>query len=287
MRTGVSSFLVLLLIFAGFMPAALLKAETLSEFTSAKLSKETKNYDFSSELSWQPIHEGLSLAKIHFYPKGAFLQAELYVLRFSLTSLKIMLAYAPNDTKTQIASVKDLVLSRNCLAGINASFFDAKEAPLGLILPSPSSLNSKLHLGGQLLTGVFQIKENLPSIIHRSKFNLEGVSFAVQAGPRLFANKKQLTFENSSKTSRRSGIAITEDNEVLLFATLLRFPGSSLEDIQETLLKTGLPILDALNFDGGGSSQLFIKKGSPNIPDDIFISGGDDVPTALVVCENK
>ena len=36
---------------------------------------------------------------------------------------------------------------------------------------------------------------------------------------------------------------------------------------------------DALNFDGGGSSQMFVRKNSA-FTDDILISGGDTIPVS-------
>ena len=43
-----------------------------------------------------------------------------------------------------------------------------------------------------------------------------------------------------------------------------------------------LKIKDALNLDGGSSSQLYLKK-NPALNDDFLISGGDDIPVALVI----
>ena len=82
--------------------------------------------------------------------------------------------------------------------------------------------------------------------------------------------------------SRRSGIALTNRGEVIIFATFLRFPGAALEQIQQMLLDPMLDISAALNLDGGGSSQLFVRK-NPFSADDTFITGGDLVPAGLVV----
>jgi uncharacterized protein YigE (DUF2233 family) len=139
-----------------------------------------------------------------------------------------------------------------------------------------------MHRGGRLLTGVFYISGGKAFIVARDDFKEEQVENAVQAGPRLVVNGKLLKVSEPHEASRRSGIAITRSGGVILYATYLRFPGATLEQIQEMLLDPALDVVTALNLDGGGSSQLFIKK-NPLLVDDTFISGGDQVPVGLVV----
>ena len=118
--------------------------------------------------------------------------------------------------------------------------------------------------------------------MHRDKFSSKGVELGLQSGPRIIENSKILSFKKSNGSSRRSGIAITETGQVLLFATRYRFPGARLEDIGNILLRSGLGIKDALNFDGGGSSQLYLSsEASAGKVAEINISGGDSVPIAL------
>jgi exopolysaccharide biosynthesis protein len=67
---------------------------------------------------------------------------------------------------------------------------------------------------------------------------------------------------------------------------MLRFPGATLAQLQEMLLDPSLNVDDALNLDGGGSSQLFVEK-NLRIADETFISGGDVVPVGLIVKRRK
>jgi uncharacterized protein YigE (DUF2233 family) len=205
----------------------------------------------------------------------------LYLLKFKVSEVSLQVAEAQKKLSKPRSLVKELVLASGGFAGINANFFDPLGAPLGLVLPSSREANKKVQLGGKLLTGILYISNDAPFVISREEFKPDGVSLALQAGPILYKAGSRIEFKSPSQTSRRSGIAITKNEEFVMFATLLRFPGATLEDIQEVLSKTGLEIRDALNLDGGGSSQFYIK--STDSKEEVSISGGDEVPVALVV----
>ena len=85
--------------------------------------------------------------------------------------------------------------------------------------------------------------------------------------------------------SRRSAIAIDRKGRILLVASKDRFPGLTLTELQKILLGKDLDIQDALNLDGGGSSQLYVP--AKNSEAKIDASGGDKVPVFLTVKEIK
>ena len=177
--------------------------------------------------------------------------------------------------------------TKHGIAGINAHFFGKKDEVLGLYHRASkrekNNFASKLQLGGNLLTGILQIRSGKAEIIHRSKYELkDDISLAIQAGPRLISKGKKLELKPVQKRTRRSGVAVDANGHFLLFATLLRFPGASLQEIQDMLLSPSIAAVDALNLDGGSSSQLYIRANKA-ISGDTFISGGDMVPTALIV----
>jgi uncharacterized protein YigE (DUF2233 family) len=211
---------------------------------------------------------------------GSFVKSELYLLKIDPNFMTISGAHAPTHLGKKKDSVKSLVKIKRAVAGINANFFDTKNDTLGLLIIDTETL-SPIHKGGKLLSGIFQIKQNTPSIISRSEFSPEMIDFALQSGPRLIINSEKLKI-NSGERSRRSGIALTKNSERILFATKLRFPGATLEEIQSSLLDSNLGVISAINLDGGGSSQLFFYKDQDNLKE-ISLSGGDDVTSALLV----
>jgi exopolysaccharide biosynthesis protein len=56
-----------------------------------------------------------------------------------------------------------------------------------------------------------------------------------------------------------------------------------MEQIQQMLLDPELEVVDALNLDGGSSSQLFVAATVSPSDKELLYSGGDLVPVGLVV----
>ncbi len=235
--------------------------------------------------NWKKIAPNLLFGKISLGNFTTLLESELYLLRFNLNDVDIEIATAQNVLGSKIGNIKDMVNETGGVAGINASFFDTEYKPLGLIVPTQGKYNNLIQNGGKLLTGIFQIKDNKPSIVHRTEYQSDNVTLALQAGPRIIVSEKFVSFSSNDPYSRRSGIAITKDNDIIIYATALRFPGANLLDIQNALKNVGVTVTDVLNFDGGGSSQFYIKE-LGNEPE-IYISGGDEVPVGLVIKNKK
>ena len=226
-------------------------------------------------IEWQRVQTGFHIGKYEF--SGGFLKSELLLLKLDPKKFSFELATVAKER----TDIKELTDSLNGFAGINAHFFDEIGKPLGLVIKDSKQIQ-KLHRGGRLLTGVFYLKDKKPYITHRSTFKADGVKTALQAGPRLISNGKRLQLAAANATSRRSGIAINKAGEVIIFITLVRFPGTSMRQIQDFLLIPELAIVDALNLDGGGSSQLYMKRNSITKMETL-ITGGDRVPTAIVI----
>jgi len=233
--------------------------------------------DPAPSFKWRKIEVGFEVARYALSQEQYFLKSEVILLKFDPKFFTFKNSVS-SETRSNIRTLSN---AHDAVAGINTNFFDTSNKALGLIVKDGKQIN-KIHEGGKLLTGIFLIQEGVSKIIHRTDYDAEGVAMAFQAGPRLISNKKALTLKASSQSSRRSGIALNKQGEIIIFATLLRFPGASLLQIQQMLLDPRLAITDALNLDGGGSSQLYIKKNIA-IEDDTIISGGDLVPSALVV----
>jgi len=60
--------------------------------------------------------------------------------------------------------------------------------------------------------------------------------------------------------------------------------GCTIRQLQNVLLSPLINCVDAINFDGGGSSQLYVSDDVPGGPDrrqEEFLSGLDPVPVAV------
>lgn len=238
-----------------------------------RVAKSGKN-----ALSWAMIEPGLVYTRYRLGEPNALIHNEAFLLKVDSQRFAVRAVRAQGpDRRSDIRSV---VLAEKGIAGINANFFDEKGEPLGLLVDG-SKLLQKMHRGGNVLTGIFFIRDGVPGIAQRDSFELRNVSLAVQAGPRLVANRAPLKV-GSIGTSRRSGIAITGTNELIFYATVLRFPGASFSEIQSMLQDPALDVVHALNLDGGGSSQLYAQRGG-SLDEEVYITGGDTVPVGLVI----
>ncbi len=166
------------------------------------------------------------------------------------------------------------------LAAVNGGFFDAQGRSLGVRL-SQGRLISKPH-GSRW--SVFRVKKaGEPSgseakIVSATEFSAalgRGVRYesAVQCGP-LLAKQGQLgTFKD--QWDRRTGLGIDAQGRVIVAACndVLSLRGWALCFVR------GLGCPDALNLDGGSSTQMSLKAGSASLE----WPGGRGVPDAVVI----
>lgn len=208
------------------------------------------------------------------------LKSDITLMRVDPTLFSFRLAEA-KDASVQRTDIQTLVKRTGGIAGINTNFFDESGNPLGLVVRDAEQ-EQKIQTGGNLLTGVFYVANDKPAIAHRNVYSPDGVTLAFQAGPRLIDNGEPLKLSPFDGPTRRSGIAVTNDGYVILYATVVRFPGATLEQIQEMLLRPELKVRDALNLDGGGSSQFYVRQVG-SLSEEIFLTGGDLIPVGLVI----
>ncbi len=213
-----------------------------------------------------------------------FFNSDITFVRFNLDNYRIAVVRATDFGMSRSTS-RILCQKARALACINANFFDESGKPLGLVVTRGMTLQN-VHRRGGTLTGIFQVSRTNAAIINRTDYNPESVVEAVQAGPRLIANGQKIPgLKEASASTRRSGVCIDASNRIIFYVMSTGFFGLSLEDLRELLLSDAVGCRDALNLDGGGSSQLFAEARTPNQPgsEPIFIEGTDEVPIALGV----
>lgn len=182
------------------------------------------------------------------------------------------------------ASVRRLSEASGAVLGINANFFDESGRALGLVV-SKGTVLQRLHGGGRTLTGVFAVDPRGPRIESRVAYSPIGVLEAIQAGPRLVSNGAPVSgLTSSGASARRAGACIDQEHRLLFFAASSGLLGLTFDELQQILLRPGINCRDALNFDGGGSAQLYVNPGA--VPGglktaEIFIPGADDVPVMV------
>lgn len=205
---------------------------------------------------WQTLAPGLSYTQIYATP--GFPLGAIHAFKINLADYHLQLAFT-NTLNHPLVVVKDLVMYNNAVIGINGGFFSPEIQPLGLRIKDGQQISPIKHISWW---GIFYIKNNRPYIIPQSQYqSSKHISFAVESGPRLVVDGQIPALK--AGWSFRSALGITPKGEVIIavtdrvpittkmFATILRKPEA----------KGGLNCVNALNLDGGSSSQLYAQLG--------------------------
>jgi exopolysaccharide biosynthesis protein len=234
------------------------------------------------EVRWEKILPDLDFSQVNV-KVNPFLSSEVILFRTRLSKLRLGVIKA-SDSGSQRAMIKPLAKTAHAVLALNGSFFDEGGKALGLII-SRGILGQPLHRGGKTLTGVFAVLSSGVRIMQRQEFSATGVIEALQAGPRLIENGTRVKGINeTSAFSMRSGICIDATGAVILYCTSSGVLGMTLSQVQDLLLTRSVDCIDALNLDGGGSTQLYFDArlaGAPADLDDIHVHGSDPIPVAL------
>jgi len=261
---------------------ALWVSTLLIALTGLRESLPRPAFAAEDEIVWKPI--GVGLEEAHFQlPGNSILAPSIVAIRASLQDIRPRVIRA-TEYGWKKASVKTLCKATGARACINSNFFDEQGKPLGLII-SRGILHQKPHNGGGTLTGIFFVTPDGAHITHRSSFTPEGVIEAAQAGPRLISEGAPVVgLKNASSPSNLSIACIDKEKRLLLVRVTLAVFGGSLKQIQDMLLRPEIACVEALNLDGGGSSQLYVSTNAPEGADaanEEDFAGRDEVPVAL------
>lgn len=215
----------------------------------------------TAKIKWQKISSDLEVAT--YNPKiDSIFSQEIIFLRTALSGFN---AAVLSDKDNKSRTVKDFCRDSNSSICINANFFDENKKALGLVIKEGQTVNP-LHKGGSLLNAIFSIEKNKIKITPRKYFDNFNSSYAVQSGPMLMQNGKVYSkFKSGDIESRRAGACIDYQGKLVLFCSLGEVTGPSFNKLVTILSMPGIACKDAINFDGGGSAQLYINEKFVNI----------------------
>lgn len=206
--------------------------------------------------SWRPLEKGLSYQKIEIKKRSSRIPYAVHAFKIDPKRFDFRIVTA---TPEKYATVRRMVETSGAVMGVNANFFDPEGKPLGLLIDQGRLLNPKKNISWW---GIFYVDKKIPHIIHSSQWlPHRSVSTAVQAGPRLVVNGKIPRLKNES--SQKTAVGITKSGEVILATTLFPLDITELARLMgKAEAKGGLGCVNALNLDGGSSSQMYAKVGS-------------------------
>ena len=162
---------------------------------------------------------------------------------------------------------------------LNAGYYDEKGRPMGYFRSGGKVFNSLvLHRGRKTFLhygALFAVGRNdgRPQIVSRENFEDSGVSEAFQAGPLLVMDGKPVQglsrYREYLRASRRTVVGLDAEGRLVVLVSEAETRGISWCELQEYLVlpesKGGLGVRDAMNLDGGSSSQLWVR-GAIEIP---------------------
>lgn len=204
---------------------------------------------------WRTLSPGVEYTKLSML--SGFHTGHLHAFRINLEQNKLELAIA-EDQRNKIATVLDLVVTSKGIVGINGGFFSQELKPLGLRISNGVLRNP---IKATPWWGVFYIKNNQPYIVSQKDYRTsKNIQFAVQSGPRLIVNNK-IPLSLKPGVDSRTAVGITQRSTVILVVTdRLSLSTTQLAKVMKApQMEGGLGCHEALNLDGGTSSQLYVK----------------------------
>lgn len=225
---------------------------------------------YSSSEGWQELAPGIEYQDL----EGGILKpwSHIHVFRIDLDKNQLALVTAKN-LALKNASADQFAQHSKALLSINGGFFDHEFHPLGLRINNKKLENPLKRISWW---GIFYIKNNRPHISNVRHFNHDDeIDFAVQSGPRLLIKGKIPSLKPG--VADRSALGITADGKVII---LVSTNSAMTTRVLAKMLKAPpLSCTDAINLDGGSSSQLFAHIDSFRLN----VHGFSNVSDAIIV----
>jgi len=219
---------------------------------------------------WHSLTPGIEYLDL----AGGFLTpwSHIHVFKIDLKHNQLALVTA-KEIKKLLANADEFANKRRALIAINGGFFDKKFNPLGLRITHYKTISSLKNISWW---GVFYIKNRQAHIVSKSQFSKSSdISFAIQAGPRLLINGHSPHLKPGR--AQRTALGINHDGKLIILVTD-NSPLSTVE-LAEIMKRTPLNCDNAINLDGGSSTQLHA-----NFPDfQLSVHGFANVSDAIIV----
>ena len=221
--------------------------------------------------TWQTLESGIEYRELDASPLTPW--AHIHAFRIDLKHHQLNLVTAQSLAQ-KTASIETLGRKNKALIAINGGFFDARFRPLGLRINQHDEYNSIKRISWW---GVFLIKHQQPYILSAREYQHDkDIEFAIQSGPRLIIDGTIPRLRPG--IAERSALGITQHNKLIILVTENAIITTT--ELAELMKAPPLNCINALNLDGGSSSQLFAHihsfhlnvHGFSNISDAIIVT---------------
>lgn len=198
--------------------------------------------------------------------------SHIHAFRISLRKNRFSLVTA-RDLQEEYASVDEYGEFSKALIAINGGFFGNDFQPLGLRIRDKKQLSPFKQISWW---GVFYIKGGHAYLAPARQFSRSNaIDFAIQSGPRLLVNGRIPPLK--AGRDERTALGITQDGRIIIIVT--EHNALSTTELAQLMKAPPLNCLNALNLDGGNSSQLYAKLNSFTVN----VHGFSNVSDAVIV----
>lgn len=199
----------------------------------------------------------------------------LVLIKFNPQKSKVKILRA-QSLGVKITSARHLAQKSGAFCVINGGFFDENYNALGVLITGGKIIQ---YMPGEGNFSVFCVdKDAKPRIIHKNDFNYKGVIEALQSSPRLSVNGINTRgVYGPNEISRRSGIGLDGENNIVIYATDTIFDGLSFNELRFIFRLPFINLKTVLSLDGGRSTQLYFKLNGRSID----IAGFDNIPVGI------
>ncbi len=219
---------------------------------------------------WQELAPGIEYQDL----EGGILRpwSHVHVFRIDLHENQLALVNAKHLSMKN-ASADQFAEHSKALLSINGGFFDHEFNPLGLRINNKKLENPLKRISWW---GIFYVKNNIPHISGlRNFYHDHDIDFAIQSGPRLLIKGTIPSLKPG--VADRSALGITKDGKVIILVTTNA--AMTTIELAQLLKSPPLSCSDAINLDGGSSSQLYAHIGSFQLN----VHGFSNVSDAIIV----
>lgn len=202
---------------------------------------------------WKELAPGIEYRDLSPNPITPW--AHIHAFRIDLKEQKLDLVTA-SDLSRPHASVEEMAKHSNALIAINGGFFDEKYRSLGLRVGHGHHYTPLKPISWW---SVFYTVRNKPYVTRASQYQTQSrsVDFAIQSGPRLLIGGKIPKLKPA--IAERTALGITKKNKVILLIT--EHAAMSTTALAKRMKAFPLYCEDALNLDGGSSTQIYANVG--------------------------
>jgi uncharacterized protein YigE (DUF2233 family) len=220
--------------------------------------------------SWHPLAPGIEYQDM----EGGLITPWSHVHAFKVDLKQNQLSVVTaRDISLKNAQAVVFARHSKALISTNGGFFDERFNPLGLRISEGRLISPLKHISWW---GVFYIADGKARITRASHFQpSKAVQFAIQSGPRLLIHGRIPSLKIGS--ADRTALGTRADGSIILLVTTNA--AMTTHELARLMQAPPLSCVDAINLDGGSSSQVFAHIGSFYLN----VHGFSNVSDAIIV----